>query len=45
MLCLTMMEWDSAETKADFKAYAERYYPTMKGTELIVQVNNWPNYL
>lgn len=45
MLCLTMMEWDSAETKADFKTYVEKYYPTMKSTELIGQVNNWPNYL
>ncbi|HEY8784116.1 MAG TPA: hypothetical protein VIM16_20985 [Mucilaginibacter sp.] len=44
MLCLTMMEWDRAETKAGFKEYAEKNYPNMNSTELIGQVNNWPNY-
>lgn len=45
MLCLTAMEWDNLETLKAFKEYVERYYPSMKPTTLIGQVNNWSNYL
>jgi len=44
MLCLTAMEWDNMETIRSFKEYVELHYPNLKSTELIRQVNAWPNY-
>jgi hypothetical protein len=43
-LCLTVMEWDNIETVKAFKEYVELHYPDIKPTELIHQINSWPNY-
>jgi hypothetical protein len=45
IFCLTAMKWDNLETVKAFKEYVEHHYPNMKSTELIRQVNSWPNYL
>ncbi|MDB5285491.1 MAG: hypothetical protein JWR05_440 [Mucilaginibacter sp.] len=44
MLSLTAMEWDNIETVRSFKDSVELHYPNMKSTQLIGQVNAWPNY-
>jgi hypothetical protein len=44
MLCFTAMELDNEETIKSFKEYVELHYPKLKSTQLIGQVNNWPNY-
>jgi hypothetical protein len=44
LLCFTAMEWEKNEAIRSFKEYVELNYPEMKSTQLIGQVNAWPNY-
>lgn len=41
MLCLTVMEWETGNTKTEFTAYLHQYYPKDNADEIMKQVEKW----
>lgn len=45
MLSLTVMEWETGDTQADFVEYLQNYYPENDAGEIKEEVEKWLEYL